>query len=374
MFYNYQSIINKTKKGAIMNSTTKNIDFQGQIFFIGLDVHKKNWSVTIRTQNIHIKTLSMNPSPTELNQHLQKNYPGGTYHSVYEAGFCGFWIHRELESLGIHNIVIHPGDVPTTEKEKRTKTDPVDSAKLARELSSGSLEAIYVPDRFHDSFRSLVRLRHKLVRQQSRIKNRIKSYLYYLGIQWPIDMDTSNWPNRFLTWLENISFEHQPSKDYMTFCLQDLAYTQQQIQRIQDQIEKYIQQEPLNSIIKKQLMSVPGVGFTTAVTLYAELIDIYRFPSFDKLAAFVGFVPNTHSSGEKEKTTGITHRQNRYLRHYLIEAAWIAIKKDPALLLAFGQLKKHMTSQEAIVRIGKKLLNRIRHVWKNKQSYVEAVV
>lgn len=72
-----------------MNSTTKNIDFQGQNFYIGLDVHSKNWSVTIRSQNVNVKRFSMNPSPAELYQHMQKNYPGGNYHSVYEAGTCG---------------------------------------------------------------------------------------------------------------------------------------------------------------------------------------------------------------------------------------------------------------------------------------------
>jgi transposase len=45
--------------------------------------------------------------------HLWKHYPGASYHSVYEAGFCGFWIHRELQAHGVHNIVVNPADVPT---------------------------------------------------------------------------------------------------------------------------------------------------------------------------------------------------------------------------------------------------------------------
>ena len=67
-----------------MKTTTNNINFQGQNFYIGLDVHKKNWSVTIRSENFRMKTFSMNPSPSELHQHLEKNYPGGNYHSVYD--------------------------------------------------------------------------------------------------------------------------------------------------------------------------------------------------------------------------------------------------------------------------------------------------
>ena len=63
----------------------------GSHFFIGTDTHLKNWRVTTRLNNIELKTLSMNPSPDELVNYLRKKYPGGIYHIVYEAGFCGFW-------------------------------------------------------------------------------------------------------------------------------------------------------------------------------------------------------------------------------------------------------------------------------------------
>jgi transposase len=57
---------------------------------------------------------------------MYKRYPGGNYHSVYEAGFCGYWIDRELKRYGFNNIVINPADVPSTQKEKSTKTEPVE--------------------------------------------------------------------------------------------------------------------------------------------------------------------------------------------------------------------------------------------------------
>ena len=146
------------------------LDFSNQPIFVGIDVHRKNWSITIRTQKIKLKTFSMNPSPKELVRYMSKEYPGAEYHSVYEAGYSGFWIHNELQSLGFVNIVIHPADVPTTDKEKKTKTDPVDSAKLARELANGSLKPLYVPDEFHQQLRSLCRLRYTTVQNQTRAK------------------------------------------------------------------------------------------------------------------------------------------------------------------------------------------------------------
>ena len=66
--------------------------------------------------------------------------------------------------------------------------------------------------------------------------------------------------------------------------------------------------------------------------------------------------------------------QDRYLRHLIVESAWVAIRKDPALLLCYHEYCRRMEKQEAIIRIAKKLLNRMRHVWKNEASYVYSVV
>ena len=161
------------------------LNFKNQVFFIGIDVHAKQWTVTIRNEHLELKTFSMNPSPDELLKHMKRNYPGGVYKSVYEAGFCGFWIHRRLTELGIENIVVNPADVPTTNKEKDRKMDPVDSRKLARELLKGQLEGIYIPDEFHQQLRSLCRLRFQIVQNQTRVKNRIKCHLYNMGISIP---------------------------------------------------------------------------------------------------------------------------------------------------------------------------------------------
>ena len=115
------------------------LDFRGQIFYIGLDVHKKRWVVTIRLNRLELRTFSMNPSADDLYQHMISNYPGGIYKCVYETGFSGYWSHRQLVQLGIDNIVTNAADVPTSNREKDRKRDSVDSRKLARELENGSL-------------------------------------------------------------------------------------------------------------------------------------------------------------------------------------------------------------------------------------------
>ncbi|HAM50909.1 MAG TPA: hypothetical protein DCP92_09560 [Nitrospiraceae bacterium] len=110
------------------------------------------------------------------------------------------------------------------------------------------------------------------------------------------------------------------------------------------------------------------------MTLLTELYEIGRFKNLDKLCSYVGLTPDTDSSGETDHTTGITKRRNAQLRCILIESSWVAVRKDPALLMSFNKLCKKMSKNKAIVRIARKLLNRIRYVLKTQQEYVSAVV
>src|ERR1035437_2024405 len=101
-----------------MQKKNTTLDFKGQTFIIGLDVHKKSWNVTIRSNGVLLTVLSMNPNADELWKYLKKNYPKEEYRSVYEAGFSGFRSHRELLQKGIPNIVVNAVDIPTSSKEK----------------------------------------------------------------------------------------------------------------------------------------------------------------------------------------------------------------------------------------------------------------
>lgn len=355
-----------------MNKHIK-LDFSGQSFFIGIDVHKRNWVITIRTNHMELKTFSMNPSSQELVSHMRCHYPGGLYHSVYEAGFCGFWIHRQLRENGFNNIVIHAADVPTSDKERTTKTDRVDSRKLSRELESGSLKGIYVPEEFYQQLRSLRRLRYRSVQNQTRVKNRIKGHLHYNGVRIPSHHELSHWSGAFIGWLQSVEFANSFAKDYLDLCIEELQQHRQRTAQITRKLRQYCKEHSFMETIEC-IRSVVGIGFVIAVTLFTELIDMKRFPTLDHLACFVGLVPSSHSSGEKTSNTGLSKRRNRYLRYLLIEAAWVAVRKDPALLAAFNELTKRMKKQEAIIRIARKLLNRVRYVWKNQQKYVMAVV
>jgi len=115
------------------------LDWLGQHVFIALDVHKRSWVVAIVTEQTDFKTFTQPPEVRLLVSYLHRHFPGATYHCVYEAGYCGYWICEQLRAHGIDCIVINPADVPTTDKEKKHKTNKVDARKLARSLRNASL-------------------------------------------------------------------------------------------------------------------------------------------------------------------------------------------------------------------------------------------
>jgi len=353
-----------------MKPPKKDLDFKGSNLYVGIDVHKNQWTVTLRLRDLELRTFSMNPTPQELKNHLAKHYPHAQYRSVYEAGFCGFWIHRELIQLGINNIVINAADVPTTHKEKNQRRDKVDSRKLARELASGSLKAIYIPTKAQESLRLLSRLILQISKSTKRVKCRIKQFLHTQGIHLPDRSEMSHWSRRFINWLKNIEFEDNNSRYYLDELIDSLEKNRNKRLRLLRRIRKITNE---NKAIQ-YLRTVPGVGLVTAFTFYTEIMNINRFQKLDHLIAFLGFIPSVDSSDEKEHILGLTIRCNKYLRYLLIEAAWVAVRRDYALTMAFQKLIKFKSKQRAIIRIAKKLVNRMRYVWKNEQEYVMSVI
>lgn len=355
-----------------MNNVSK-LDFTGQQIYVGMDVHKKSWSISILTDQFEHKTFSQPPEVGVLVNYLKRNFPGAAYKSVYEAGYSGFWIHDRLREQGVQCLVVNPADVPTKDKERASKTDRVDCRKLARSLRNGEIEGIYVPSRPKAEDRGLLRTRHSMVRKQTRCKNQIKSILCFYGIHIPEDLANSHWSKRFITWIESIHMERASGDMALRAHLTELTHIRQIIAELNRAIRSLAKANDYRHNVRI-LKTVPGVSILSAMTLLAELYDIHRFKTLDKLCSYVGLIPNTDSSGETDHKTGMTGRRNAQLRVILIESAWTAVRKDPALMMAFNELCKHMTKTNAIVRIARKLLNRIRFVLKNQQEYVPAVV
>lgn len=358
-----------------MQQQISQLAFTGQRIYVGIDVHAKDFKVSVMTESLLFKTFSSPPKADKVVQFLVNNFPGADYYSAYEAGFSGFDLHRKLTKLGVKSIVVNPADIPTTNKERCQKEDKRDSRKLAQGLRTGQLRGIYISSEKNQYDRSLLRVRETVVKDLTRIKNRIKSMLYFYGIDYPAGFEHkgSHWSKRFIWALENITFAHESGQSSLRIHL-DLANQQRMmLLRINRQIRELSGTAAYKENVAL-LVSIPGIGVVTAMTLLTELDDINRFKDFANICSFVGLIPSTHSSGDSSIDTGITPRKNPKLRRVLIESAWVAIRHDPALLLAYENLTKRMRGNKAIIRIAKKLLNRIVSVLRNKQMYQKGVI
>ena len=358
-----------------MQVQSNKLNFKGQNIYIGIDVHKKDWTVCIISDHLEHKQFSQPPTADALKSYLHRNFPSANYFSVYEAGFCGFHVHRNLMKVGINNIVVNAADVPTTNKEKVSKTDNRDSRKLVRSLRSGDLTAIHIPSRKTQEDRSLVRMRYTVRKDLARIKVRIKALLNFYGIEHPENFSSAgkHWSRRYMQWLRTIPMEEESGRS----TLQTLISEVEEIRKVQLSVTRQIRVLSRTESYKKDfdlLFGIPGIGLITGMTFLTEIEDINRFSNTNYFAAYVGLVPSCHDSGEKKNDGSITPRAKTKMRDMFVESAWIAARKDPALHLAFCNYCKRMEPNDAIIRIARKLLNRIYYVLKTQKEYVCGVV
>ncbi|MBR9977534.1 MAG: IS110 family transposase [Bacteroidetes bacterium] len=338
------------------------------MLYIGLDVHKDSWKVSIATETREHKTFTQAPDPVMLVNYLRKHFPGGHYRCVYEAGFSGFSTARVLKDLGVACMVVNPADIPTTNREKASKNDKVDARRLVRELRSGNMKPICIPSVVAVEDRALVRQRRGIVKKLSRNKTQIRMLLFNLGVKIPEDIVDKYWSRIFITWIGEQELSSPSGTEALQSLLRELLFLRSELLLITRKIRALSRTDAYADSVAL-LCGIPGIGMITAMVLLCELVDIARFANTDRLASYVGLIPREHSSGNKVHFGKLTHRSNTHLRNSIIEAAWIASRNDPALLALYENAARRMSKTKAIVIVARRLLNRIRFVLTTGEAY-----
>lgn len=341
--------------------------------YIGIDVHKRQWSVSIFTSILHHKTFSQTPCPRVLKSYLDKYFSNYEVVCAYEACKFGFWIYRELTSYGYKCLVVNPADIPTTNKETSEKTDPVDSRKIAKALRGGMLRGIHVPDVELEGHRQLFRYRKRLWSDLVRVKNRIKDKLINTGVGIPPEYDNPYWSKAFIVWLTKVELPSKSTREVMDLLLEQYEKIHLHFLKTSIAVRK-LQRHKRYKVEAKLLRQIPGIGPLTTVQLLVEIGDINRFPNFRKFNSYIGLKPMTHSSGDNDRKGYMTYRSHQGLRSSIVECAWTAVQRDPVLLQSYEQFQSNHTKKRAIVKVARKLLSRVYHVLKTKEEYVEGVV
>jgi transposase len=338
-------------------------DYRGNTIFLGIDVHKATYSVTAICEKNLIKRDQIEANPETLVAYCKRYFPGALIKSAYEAGFCGFNLHRYLTAKGIDNIVVHPASIEV-EAHNRLKTDKRDSLKIATQLSVDRLKGIYIPSPEMEAQRAISRLRDTWTKEKTRTAVRLKSALYMYGIKPP----SSKISHRFMHKLLAVELP-----EGIRFCIDELAsawiFFSDKIKLCNEIMKRQAAKDSLEEFYT----SIPGVGATTARVLSNELGDMSQFSSEKDLFSYCGLTPCEYSSGETVRRGHISRQGKPILRKLLTQCAWVAIKKDPNLKEAFERIGARAGSKRAIQAIAKKIIGRARACIKSKSLYVNEV-
>lgn len=338
------------------------VNYTGKTIFVGIDVHKDTYSVSVICENTLVKRDKLMAYPKILIEYC-KNFKGAHIKSAYEAGFCGFHLHRSLIACGIDNIVVNPASIETSSRDC-VKTDKRDSLKIATQLADGRLSCVYIPSEKREDKRILTRIREQFVKQRNRIACQIKSLLHLYGLIPP-----KTHPRISEKWLKSII--DQNMKQNLKFDLERLSnawrYYNTQIFYVNKEIAIELKEDEW---LEKIYCSAPGIGSTTAFKLINELDDMSQFSNEDKLFSYIGLTPREYSSGEHVRQGHITRHGKPIIRRLLVEAAWVAVRKDPSLTSIFEKLARRTGKKRAIVAIARILIGRIRTCIKEKRLYI----
>jgi transposase len=284
---------------------------------LGLDVHAEQITVCRQDDGL-VPKPARKMSWAELLALVQKLVASGArVYSCYEAGPCGYGLHRQLTALGVTNYVVVPQRWDL--EGKRVKTDARDARELCDRLdrylrgNTKAFSLVRVPTPEQEQRRAIGRQRGMLVKERQRCVVRGHGLMLGQGIQAPPD-----W------W--------QP-EDWAEFRLELPGWLREQVQDWQQQAVR-LDGEVARWSVRVEAhgagQTVPkGVGLLTAGLLQMEILDWRRFQNRRQVASYTGLCPSEYSTGQRRRQGSISKHGNPRVRHQLVEAVWRLLQWQP---------------------------------------------
>lgn len=336
------------------------VSFAGKRVYIGLDVHRGFFVASCVSEGEVVKRCRMAAKSQAVISFIGKYFPESEVKTCYEAGYSGFWLHRELEASGISNIVVHAASIEVAAND-RVKTDKRDSLKMATQLSAGRLKGIRIPTIEEEQRRLLTRTREQLMRAKRRVQVQIRMRMHQFGL-FPEDIERVI----RLKDVEELLTKIDGDLQFSIACLyEEWKHILSQVQKLDKELHAQAKEDPLEAIYR----SVPGIGPLIARVLSSELGDMSQFRNERALFSFTGLTPGEYSSGKEVHRGHISRQGSSRLRHMLVEAAWKAIRKDEVLKEFFERIAKKAGKKRAIVAVARKLIGRVRAAFRAQTMY-----
>lgn len=365
------AVVDATNNGGSLMQKKQHFIVQGKRIFVGLEDSKRTWRVCVRSGGMIVHETSMPAEYETLRAYLQARYPDCQIWLMYEAGFGGFWLHDRLVADGMECIVTPPHTV-TQQKVTTVKTDRVDARRLAKNLENGDYRRCHVPDQQRREDRQLSRTVSQLQRDIVRTKNRLRKLLDYHGLNG--DLPAGAWTVSQYRQLKELRLSSRSLQKCLEVYLRVLDHLAMLRTELLAELRALsVSKRYSRSVTSKQ--SCPGVGWLSAIRFTLEWGELSRFPSGKHLASYIGLTCREYSTGDTIHRGHITRHGHGQVRGWLIQCAWRAIGRDPALLAKFQAVWRNTGSKKkAIVAVARKLAVRLRAIELLHQPYGVGVI
>jgi len=339
--------------------------------FIGVDVDKKSFSFTVQDHNTMSRSKKIPSSPEQLYNYIGNNFGNQRVLCAYEAGPTGYHLYDYLTQREQPCVVVSPTSIPKASNE-RVKTNRLDSERIVRYLKTSELRPIRVPTAAYRELRELISMRENYSHQGAVAKQRIKALVLFEHLCEYVSDAGENWSNIHIERLKHIPCSGAV-RCKLDLLLADLSYARGQLLKVLKELKLFCKKHPDIDRHRHYLQSIPGIGIATALTVLARIGDPDRLTDVREIAAFAGVVPKEKSTGDTINRGSITHAGNAALRSLLVEASWIAIRRDKELEQFYNRIRSRhhprIASRKAIVAVARKLTQRIYKVLKEQRTY-----
>lgn len=334
---------------------------------IGIDIHKARCVATIKPAGSR-KALEQTEFENTAKgidgfiRHVKARYGRHKARAVCEST-ANYWYrtHDTFEEHGIDTVLAHPTKTKVIAQAK-LKNDKVDSDILADLLNADLVYESFVPYRHYRDMRSLVRTRLGIVHGITRHKNTIHAILAkYDHVRVTADLFSKKSIAQLLRRIE-LSPVDRLSTDLH---IDSIESAQGQLERVEDEIARMAADDGRTRL----LMSLPGIGYITALTMISEIVDIERFASAEKLVSYAGISPSHRDSADVHRGGGITGQGSTWLRNAVVEAANTTIRHDERMGKIYDRIAKRRGGNKARVAVARHMLEIAWHLLKKNEEY-----
>jgi transposase len=262
--------------------------------------------------------------------------PSSPVISCYEAGRDGFWLHRYLDSCGIVNVVVDSSSIEVNRRKRRAKTDRLDAGSLVRMLMrfcAGERRlwsVVRAPSVEQEDGRHLHRELETLRDERTMHRNRMRSLLKLHGIELgnPSRKDFATYIEAIRLWdgslvpgelRARLIREHERLR-----CVEEQIRTLEKEQR-----ERVLRANTDSDRRVAQLMSLCGIGITSAWVFEKEFFGWRNFGNRREVGGCAGLTPTPYDSGETRREQGISKAGNWRIRKLIVEIGWYWLRYQP---------------------------------------------